>query len=229
MFRGFPKAGLQFLTDLAENNTKEWFNDNKPVYTKELLEPAVEFVEVMGERLHEISPSINYDTRTNGSGSLMRIYRDVRFSKDKTPYKTNIAGMWWEGEGKKTQNPGFGFQLTAQGIGLIAGMWGFDKHKLSAYREAVNDEKTGRELEKLVAAIEADGVYSVHQEHYKKVPRGYDADHPRARLMRFNSLYIHPVAEIGVGEIGSAELIDLCYDHFVKMAPIQQWLVKIFS
>lgn len=229
MFRGFPQTSIQFLKDLEANNNKEWFTANKPVYQSELLAPAKEFVEVMGERLHQISPSINYDTRTNGSGSLMRIYRDVRFSKDKTPYKTAVAGMFWEGEGKKTQNPGFGFQLTKNGIGLVAGMFGFDKHKLNAYREAVDDDKLGSELAQLVADVTADGTYSVHHEHYKKVPRGYDADHPRATLMKFNSLYVHPTTEIGVEEIGSAELIDICYDHFAKMAPIQQWLVKIFS
>lgn len=129
-FSGFPAAGLRFLEDLAANNERPWFEANRAVYERELLEPAVLFVAAVGNRLEAIAPNIRFDTRTNGSGSLMRIYRDVRFSKDKRPYKTNISGIWWEGAGKKTVSPGFGFQLEASGMSLIAGQFGFSKEQL---------------------------------------------------------------------------------------------------
>ena len=110
-FNGFLAAGLQFLADLEVNNEKEWFEAHKDVYQSQLLEPATNFITAVGERLQSISNQIRYDTRTNGSGSLMRIYRDTRFSKDKTPYKTAVSGMWWQGEGKKMENPAMNLVL----------------------------------------------------------------------------------------------------------------------
>ena len=225
-FDGFPQAGLQFLADLAENNNKEWFTANKDVYQSQLLQPATEFIVAMGEHLQSISGQIKFDTRTNGSGSLMRIYRDTRFSKDKTPYKTAVAGMWWEGEGKKTENPAFGFQITKDGIGLMAGMFGFGKEQLAAYRAAVLDEKLGAELVDVVTAVSADDRYEILGAHYKRVPRGFDADHERAEYLKFNHLYAHPRAAISASVVTSAELVDLCMAHFEKMAPVEQWLVQ---
>lgn len=90
-FSGFPREGISFLADLAGNNNREWFQANKKLFHEQLQKPAQQFVISLGLRLQEISPGIRFDPSTNGSGSLMRIYRDTRFSKDKTPYKTNIS------------------------------------------------------------------------------------------------------------------------------------------
>lgn len=100
-FSGFPEEGIQFLADLDVNNNRDWFQANKKLFQERLQIPAQQFVAALGVRLLKISAGIRYDTRTNGSGSLMRIYRDTRFSKDKTPYKTNISMAFWEGPGKK--------------------------------------------------------------------------------------------------------------------------------
>ena len=83
-FLGYPEEGLRFLVDLAANNNRDWFEENKAIYQNHLLAPSQSLVLALGERLKEISDDVQYDTRTNGSGSLMRIYRDVRFSKDDT-------------------------------------------------------------------------------------------------------------------------------------------------
>ncbi len=228
-FRGIPAAGLQFLADLGENNNKEWFTENKDVFQVQLLEPAVAFVTAVGERLQSISNQIQYDTRTNGSGSLMRIYRDTRFSKDKTPYKTAVAGMWWQGAGKKTENPAFGFQITKDGMGLMAGMFGFSKEQLAAYREAVVDEKLGKELGEVITAVTANGQYEILGQHYKKVPRGFAAEHERAEYLKFNHLYAHPKTAVSAAVVTSPELVDVCMAHCEQMAPIQQWLVKVLN
>ena len=105
-FSGFPEEAARFLTQLSENNNRDWFNARKQVYANTIVTPAIAFVEAMGERLKYLSPHIQYDTRTNGQGSLMRIYRDIRFSKDKSPYKTWIGIRFWEGAGKKSELPG---------------------------------------------------------------------------------------------------------------------------
>lgn len=225
-FTGFPQEGLQFLTDLTENNEREWFNAHKKTYLDTIVAPAVSFVEALGERLHYISPHIQYDTRTNGQGSLMRIYRDTRFSADKSPYKSWIGIRFWEGGPKAGGNPGFYFGFDATAGGLHVGMHGFDKTMLAAYREAVNDDELGAELEATLESVSATGNYEIKGQHYKRVPRGYDPDHPRAELLRHNTLYVSsPGIEPAV--LASPGLVDVVMDHCENTAAVQQWLVKV--
>ena len=105
-FFGFPMECLQFFNDLRKNNNREWFQENKQNYTDYVLEPAKEFVLALGDKLKSISKEIIYDTRMSGIGSVLRIYRDIRFSKDKTPYNTRLRVFFWEGSNKKMENPG---------------------------------------------------------------------------------------------------------------------------
>jgi uncharacterized protein (TIGR02453 family) len=225
-FPGFPEQALHFLANLADNNNRDWFNAHKQDYLDHLVAPAVRFVHDMGERLKYISPHIQYDTRTNGQGSMMRIYRDIRFSKDKRPYKTWLGFRFWEGAGKKTQLPGFFFGLTATGAGIHVGLHGFPKPFLTAYREAVADDALGPQLEAAVKDVKAAGEYQLAGEHYKRVPRGYDNDHPRAGLLRHNALYAS-APSIDPAVVMSPSMVDICFDHCEKMAPVQQWLVNV--
>lgn len=225
-FNGFSRAGLEFLANLEVKNERPWFEANKSVYQSALLEPAVAFVVAVGERLQaEISPNIHYDTRTNGSGSLMRIYRDVRFSKDKTPYNPFLSGLFWETPGKKNTRPGFGFRLRADGMDLIAGQFGFEKVGMEKYRTAVLDDTLGIELVGIASALEKDGRYSINGEQYKRVPRGYDPDHPRADLLKYKGLYAHPVP-FGVDVVCSADIVDATMTKFEEMAPLERWLIQ---
>ena len=193
-FPGFPAEAIQFLADLANNNNRDWFEAHKKDFKRVLMEPAQAFILALGQGLQAIAPNIQYDTRTNGSGTLMRIHRDTRFSQDKTPYKTNISGLLWQGTGKKTQCPAFGFQLQSSGMGLMAGMFGFDKDLLERYRTAVNDPTLGPELSHIIHNL--DEKYELVGQHYKRVPSGFDADHPRAELLKHNALYAHPRQEL---------------------------------
>ena len=223
-FSGFPKTGLKFLSDLSENNSKSWFEENKATYQDELLKPAISFIEAIGSELQKTNSEISYDTRTNGSGSLMRIYRDTRFSKDKTPYKTNISGMWWQGAGKKTEHPAFGFQLEAKSMKLMAGMFAFSKEQLELYRNAVLDDKSGKKLTNILTALGDD--YTLNEPHYKRVPRGFDAEHPRAYLLQFNGLYAFPKKDLKPTLVKSPDLVSTVLEHFEALTPLQQWLVK---
>lgn len=229
-FTGILADGFTFLNELHKNNDKEWFNANKQRYIDFVQTPAVALVQELGQRLQAKFPDVYYDTRLNGSGSLMRIYRDIRFSKDKTPYKTNIAMLWWEGAGKKTANPAFGLQITPDSAGLMTGMHSFDKTWLTAYWDAVIDGKLGHELVEIVKTIEAAGdMYEVGGQHYKKTPRGYtDPSDARSPLLLYNALYAH-VTEIPTDIVMSANFVDLCMTHFEVMSPLQQWLVKIHA
>jgi len=225
-FTGFPREGLQFLAELAENNEREWFNERKQIYLDTIVAPAMAFVETLGDRLQFISPHVQYDTRTNGQGSLMRIYRDIRFSKDKSPYKSWVGIRFWEGGGKPGGNPGFYFGFDATGGGMHVGMHGFDRSMLAAYREGVDNDDLGSELESALDAVHAAGSYEIHGEHYKRVPRGFSPEHPRADLLRFNTLYVSsPLIEPAV--LRSAGLVDMVMDQCETTAPVQKGLLKV--
>lgn len=221
-FSGFPPQGIDFLTNLAMNNDRTWFEGHKADYQQFLLEPAQAFVRDLGARLQTISDAIRTDDRANGSGVLMRIHRDTRFSKDRSPYKTNISGMFWAGE-KKTTSPAFGFQLEAAGMALMGGIFKFTPPMLAAYRSAVHEESTGQALVDILATLCATDNYRIEGEHYKRVPKGFDTNHPRADLLRHDGLYASPPS-LAIKDVHSAELVDLCYAHFQKMSPLFHWL-----
>ena len=226
-FSGFPAEGIQFLSDLAANNNREWFQANKKIYQNQLLKPAQLFVLALGERLREISSTIRYDTATNGTGSLMRIYRDVRFSKDKTPYKTNISMSFWQGPGKKTAHPGYFIRFEVSGGGIFVGQHRFDRPVLAAYRDAIDDEKMGKELEGVLELVKSRGNFEIGGKHYKRVPRGYNADHPRSDLLKYNGLWALAPNAIEPSDLYHEKLVDICFENCQKMTPVQEWLVKL--
>ena len=118
-FTGFPEQGFEFLRQIARNNSKAWFEAHKAEYIQDLQLPAQALVVALGERLRSLFPTIGYDPRPHG-GSLMRIYRDVRFSKDKSPYKTHIGANFWDGE-RKAEGSGFHFFMDAEGARFYVG------------------------------------------------------------------------------------------------------------
>ena len=177
-FSGFPKETLQFYADLKDNNYRDWFNERKDYYQEFVLKPAQAFVVAFGERLKGISDGITYDTRTNGRGSILRIHRDIRFSKDKTPYNTRLRFRFSEGVGEKGGYPGFFFGMDETGGHLLGGLWKFAKPTLDSYREAVANDKSGTSLAKLVEELKAQPGFEIGGEHYKRVPRDYDENHP---------------------------------------------------
>lgn len=226
-FNGFSKEAIQFLLDLEKNNTKEWFEERKAFFQEELQQPAKALVVALGERLQaEISPHIVADDRTNGAGSLMRIYRDTRFSKDKTPYKTNVAMLFWEGPRKKSENPTFGFQFGTAGAGMYAGQWAFPKDMLPKYRDAVVNDKRGKALVKAIAMVENAGDYHVEGDKYARVPKGFDPDHPRAELLKHKGIHVS-CPEVDMKALLGPALVDVLADHCKNMAPVQRWLVEV--
>lgn len=225
-FAGFSPAIFVFLDGLESNNNKEWFEAHKEIYKNEIMAQAPDFVTALGERLQAISPNITYDTRTNGAGSMMRIYRDTRFSKDKTPYKTNLAFVFWEGPRKKMENPSFGLQFGTWGCGLYAGQWSFARELLPHFQAAVDDEKRGKELADIIAEIQAAGAYTVEGEQYKRIPKGYLAEHPRADLLRYKGLHVSS-PQLDREIMLAPQCVDVLFEHCQAMAPLQQWLVRL--
>ena len=223
-FNGFPREAVTFFQNLKLNNNKTWFEAHKPDYQKYVMEPAQAFIEEMEARLKQLSPGIHADPRINKS--IFRIYRDVRFSKDKSPYKTHLGIWMWEGEDAKFESSGYYFHLEPPNILLGVGIHMFSKNLLKAYREAVVDPVAGPELVKAVQEVSQKGEYNLDGEHYKRVPRGYDPKHPNAELLRYNGLTAGeevPIPE----EFYSAALLDYSYQRYAEMYPIQHWMYEL--
>jgi uncharacterized protein (TIGR02453 family) len=225
-FTGFPQAGLEFLTDLAAHNERAWFEAHKKAYQEMLLEPAQAFVVALGVKLQALSSDIHYDTRTDGRGVLMRIHRDIRFGRDKTPYNTHLRGLFWEGNHKKNESPAFGFQTDATGMSLMTGMFRFTPAMLEVYRDAVINDRLGSELEDVVASLCRLETYEIGGEQYKRVPSGYDPNHRRADFLRYGGLYVFS-PRIPASDVLTPALVDTCYTHFVSMVPLYHWLMKM--
>ncbi len=222
-FSGFPKSAFKFFTDLKQNNDRDWFNANKSVYVESVLEPAKLFIQALGERLTGIHPYVHYDTATNGSGSMFRIYRDVRFGNDKSPYKTHLGIVFWlDGNRKKTEAPGYYFGMSDGPPQIHGGHYQFGKEHLKAYREYVSDPAHGDELREILARIEEEG-FETGVQHYKQVPRGYAKDHPNADLLRYNGV-VATSKKIPVKVARSGQLVETCFDKCLTMAPLLFWL-----
>lgn len=223
-FTGFPMEGLEFFAELGRNNDVDWFKANKARYQTTVLEPSREFVAAMGARLRELAPDLVADPRINKS--LFRLNRDTRFSKDKTPYKDH-AGIWlWEGPGKRMDCSGFYFHLAPDKMILGVGIYLFPKHLLAPYRESVDDPSLGTELAGIVDRILAAGPYYLGGERYKRVPRGYQAEHPRAELLKHKGLFAGLETEPWP-ELHTPELIDRCRQVYQEIAPLHHWLREL--
>jgi uncharacterized protein (TIGR02453 family) len=226
-FTGFPLGTRDFYKGLAKNNNREWFSKNQAFYKERILPAAQALVRDLGARLYEVAPGIIVDTRLNGSGSIFRIYRDIRFSPDKSPYKTFLGILWWQGSGKKIDNSGFYFHLSHDRLILYAGMNNFPKNILDSYRQRVLDEEHGQALKKVIKQIQSQG-YEIGGEQYKRVPRGYDKDHAHADLLRYKGLHASLPGPIP-DEFYAVDLVDICFEHFRKMAPLHHWLHEMLE
>jgi uncharacterized protein (TIGR02453 family) len=226
IFSGFPKKTAAFLRDLAANNDRDWFNAHRAEYEAAVMAPARAFVAAMGERLRQLSPGIQAEPRTNGS--LFRIFRDTRFSPDKTPYKTNLGILFWEGRGPRLGCSGYYFHLEPPVLMLGAGLYIFPRPLLERYRRAVADPEYGEELAAIVKRVTSLHGYSIGGEHYKRVPAGYDAGPAAAALLRHDGLFAGWEGPIPA-ELHSATLVEFCWRKFKPMEPLHRWLVTLVA
>jgi uncharacterized protein (TIGR02453 family) len=221
-FSGFPDGTLRFLRGLERNNSKAWFDAHRADYETFYVGGAKSFVEAIGPRLKKVSKGVCYEPRVNGS--LFRINRDVRFSKDKSPYKAHLDLWFWEGDRRGWESPGFFFRLAPTRLTLGAGMHRFSKEQLDSYRSAVVDERAGKALAKLADRLRAVG-YEIGAATRKTVPRGFDAAHPRAALLLHEGL--HATWEGAVPpSIATPKFVDECVKHFRTTAPVSSWLTE---
>ena len=173
-FRGFPAEGLEFFAALAGNNTREFWHANKETFETSVRDPLRAFLDSVADEF--------------GTFHLFRMNRDVRFSKDKSPYKT-AQGAVTETDGGSTHY----IHLGADGLFVGGGMYHLARDQIANYRDAVADDRTGPALERAIAAVRKAKVEVSHgyEEPLKTAPKGYPKDHPRIDLLRWKGVIAH--------------------------------------
>ncbi len=174
-FRGFEPTIFQFLEELADNNNRPWFQENKGRYEREVLEPCLAFIRAFQPRLKKLSAFFVAGDRRIG-GSLMRVYRDTRFSKDKTPYKTNVGIQFRHEFGRDVHAPGFYVHIAPDECFLAVGVWRPDRASLGQIRRAIVDRPA--RWRRATGAKKFRNYFELKGDSLKRAPRGFPADHP---------------------------------------------------
>ncbi len=183
----FTKGVFDFLKELEANNNKPWWEKNKTRYVETIREPALDFVEDFGKQINEISPHFTADTRVNG-GSLMRPYRDVRFSKDKTPYKTNVGIQFRHASGKDVHAPGFYLHLAPGESFAGVGMWTPEPKVARQIRQAINDDPAGwKKAAHYKRFTDTWKIGEGDDNRLKRIPKELDEGHPFPDDLRLKS------------------------------------------
>ena len=200
-FHGWKVEALEFFEGLEADNSKDYWQRNKPLY-EELVRAPMEAL------LADLEPEW-------GEARMFRPYRDVRFSRDKSPYKTNIGATIGQGY----------VQLSAEGLGAGSGMWELAPDQLERYREAVDDTRSGKALERLVADARSKGLGVMSHDSLKTAPKGYPKDHPRIEFLRYKGLATWQDWPAGAW-LGTKRAEDRIVAFFRLSKPIGGWLMK---
>jgi uncharacterized protein (TIGR02453 family) len=171
----FNRSLFKFLTELRSNNNREWFLANKARYEADVRDPLLRFIADFGPLLEKISPHFRADPRPVG-GSLFRIYRDTRFSPDKTPYKTAAAAQFRHAAGKDVHAPGFYLHLEPGNVFAGVGLWRPAGDTLSKVRDAIVGQPQG--WKKATGGKSFKSHFEIGGDVLLRPPRGYDPEHP---------------------------------------------------
>lgn len=223
-FRGFRPAALTFLRALKRNNTREWFQSHRDDYESEVRAPLAALVEELDVRFAEIAPEIVGDPKR----SLFRIHRDVRFSNDKSPYKTNAAAWFYHGDagrgvGSATPHGGAGFYFHMEpGESMLGGgIWMPPRPTLNKIREQIDEDH--RTLSRLLrdAALRRRFGGLAEEGMLTRMPRGYAEGHPAATLLRHQSFTLG--RSLTEAELFSPKLADVLARDYARILPLVRW------
>ena len=218
-FTGFPKDTLKFLHELEVNNNREWFSDNKDRYEALVREPSLDFIATMGAPLMKISDHYLAMPRKVG-GSLMRVYRDTRFGKDKTPYKTNIGIQFRHELAKDVHAPGFYLHIDNSGCFLAAGAWRPESDALKKIRLRIHERS--RDWCRVRDARAFKTLFEFGGASLKRPPRGYDADDPMIADLKRKDFIASTV--FSASDIENDKFVSQCAGAFRKASALMAFL-----
>lgn len=221
-FSGFGPQAMSFLAGLEADNSKTYFDANRDTYKAQVQEPLKSLVVSLGGAIaNELDPAISFEPKVGKS--MFRINRDLRFSKDKTPYNAHLDVIFWHGEKPRT-SPGYMLRIRPDIVHIAVGVFGLADATLTRYRDAIVGD-AGEELESRIANAKKQlrgGKLSDPQR--KRVPRGYNADHPRSHFLLSDGLHLS-VEPKTPASVTSGRFVDFVMDRFTKLAPVHDWLV----
>lgn len=215
-FEGFPKEGITFLRQLKRNNNRPWFNRHKEEYEASVKLPMQSLISALKPRLAQIAPEIEADPKR----SMFRIYRDTRFSKDKSPYKTHVAAIFHP-RGHWQESAGLYLHIEPANVGLAGGIYMPESSQLKLIRRAISDRPEefskivkNRKFQKLFGGLEGDKL--------QRTPQGFPPDHPMSEWLKFRQMYVY--LEWPVAKCFRAAFVDDVATVFDQMLPLVRFL-----
>jgi uncharacterized protein (TIGR02453 family) len=223
-FTGFGPDAMGFLEGLSVDNSVSWFDAHRPTYEQQVFAPLKSLVVAVGEQLQDrVGPGIRFEPKVGKS--MFRINRDLRFSKDKTPYHTHLDAVFWEGS-RPRSSPGFILRIAPDEVVVGAGVFGLAGERLDRWRAAVLDDDRGPELVDVIdESRTALRGATLSEPTRKSVPRGLPADHPRADLLRRDGLHLSATVPTPA-LITSARFARWVVDRHAELAGLHRWLVR---
>ncbi len=218
-FKGFPKDFFQFFRELKENNNRPWFNENKARYYDCVVNPMCEFIVAIAPHLEKISPHYVADPRPHG-GSMFRIYRDTRFSNDKTPYKIHAACHFRHQAGKDAHAPGFYAHFALDSLQFGGGIWRPPSRQLGIIREQISDNPIEWSLIRTSRPIRDRG--GIQGDSLVRAPRGFDPGHKHIKDLKRKSFYVMSQVEPELAHSG--ELVNQVAAAFRASARLNRFI-----
>jgi len=220
-FAGFPDQQGRFFRALAKNQNREWFLAHKHEYEQGWAAPMRVLLEEVLTKVARTFPEHEL-----GDPKVFRIFRDVRFARDKSPYKTHVAGyLPLARTERRLPGPVVLYLHLGTDTYVGAGHWMMDPAQLERYRAALLDERRGAELERILAKLAKSGFTVGSHHSLKKVPRGVDPEHPRAELLKRKGLVVE-FPGFSRGMIVSRVLVDWLVKQTKAAAPLVEWLAR---
>ena len=221
-FPGFSPDAIAFLRALKRNNRREWFQPRKEKYDKLIKQPMLELVGCLNEEFARFAP----EYITPPQKALYRIYRDTRFSKDKTPYKTHVSAIFPRHTAVKREGSVFYFHFTEKELLVFGGVWGPERDELLAYRtllqehyEEFNALLEDKKLKRVLGGLQG--------EQLTRMPKGFPVDHPAEELLRHRQWYLENTFDIKV--LTTSRVVTEIARHFEVMAPFVEFLNRPFA
>jgi len=221
-FQGFPREGIAFLRDLKKNNDRDWFTPRLDEYKDSVRAPMLELVQAVHLAMLKFAPAYVGEP----AKCLYRIYRDTRFSKDKTPYKTHAAAAFWRSNMEKNEGAGYYFAISPEEVAIGGGMYMplppvllTTRQRIAADAEGFRETFDTKTVRRLLGELQG--------EQTKRVPKGFSAEHPAADLLRFKQYVLYTTLKPDVAT--SSKLVREIATKFEAMTPFVEFLDRPFA
>jgi uncharacterized protein (TIGR02453 family) len=216
-FPGFPREGIAFLRNLANNNDREWFTPRKETYEAQVRQPMFALLDAVQHEMARFAPAYLGDP----AKALYRIYRDTRFSKDKTPYKTHAGALLWHNSTQKNEGASFYFAISPKSLDIAGGLYSPDPQGLLAVRHHIAEDPAafratfeGRKVKKLMGDLQGEAL--------TRVPKGFDPASPAADLLRQKQLILF--CQLPVETAMAPKVVSEIVTRFEAMLPFVAFL-----